>query len=225
MDTPFPYHSFVTGKNFMGRKSECTILSNLLSQGEHVSLYEPPKAGKTSLIQQALYSMRFGQKAYTIGQFSVLNIRTVEDFLTRYGATVIRMVASTPAEYAHLVSDYLAETHFVFDPDAFAEREELLSKTWELDEADVKAVLRLPFRIAADRGLPLILIIDEFQNVQETEDGDRILRPLDTVIREESEQGHRGFSFIFCGSRVNAMKHIFETSRLFHRHVDRKSVV
>ena len=221
MDTPFPYDKFVTGKNFMGRKPECTILSNLITQHEHVVIYEPPKAGKTSLVQQALFSMRFGQRALTAGQFSVLNIRTVQEFLTRYGATVIRMVASAPTEYAAIVSQYLSGTHFVFDPDAFADREEILSPNWELDEADVKAVLRLPFRLAADRGTPLLLVIDEFQNVLETGDGDRILRPLDAVIREEAESGHRDFSFIFSGSMVNAMKGIFETSRLFHRHVTR----
>ena len=221
MDTPFPYDKFVTGKNFIGRKSECTILSNLLSQGEHVTIYEPPKTGKTSLVQQALFSMRFMNRTFTVGQFSVLNIRTVDEFLARYGATVIRMVASAPTEYARIVSNYLGGTHFVFDPDAFAESDEILSRNWDLDEEDVKAVLRLPFRLAADRGNPLLLVIDEFQNVLETEDGDRILRPLDATIKEASEQGLKGFSFVFCGSMVNAMKQIFETSRLFHRHVTR----
>jgi len=221
MDTAFPYDKFVTGKNFIGRRQECTILSNLLQQGEHVSLYEPPKSGKTSLIQQALFSMRFSSKTFTVGQFSVLNIRTVDDFLLRYGSTVVRMVASTPTEYARIVAQYLTGTHFVFDEEAFADRDELLSRNWDLDENDVKAILRLPFRIAADRSVPLIMIIDEFQNVLFTEDGDHILRSLDSVIKEESEQGHKGFSFIFCGSMVNAMKSIFESSRLFHRHVTR----
>ena len=220
MDTAFPYDKFVTGKNFIGRKGECTILSNLISQGEHVVLYEPPKSGKTSLIQQALFSMRFGSKNFTVGQFSVLNIRTVDEFLLRYGSTVIRMVASTPAEYARIVDRYLQGTHFVFDENAFAERDELLSRGWDLDENDVKAVLRLPYRLSADRG-SLILIIDEFQNVNLTEDGDRILRPLDALIKEEAAAGHKGFSFIFCGSMVNAMKAIFETSLLFHRYVTR----
>ena len=103
MDTPFPYDKFVTGKDFIGRKSDCTILSNLLSQGEHAVLIEPPRAGKTSLIQQALFSMRFTTKVFTVGQFSVLNIRTVDEFLLRYGSTAIRMVASTPDEYTRIV--------------------------------------------------------------------------------------------------------------------------
>ncbi len=221
MDTPFPYDKFVTGKDFIGRKSDCTILSNLLSQGEHAVLIEPPRSGKTSLIQQALFSMRFTTKVFTVGQFSVLNIRTVDEFLLRYGSTVIRMVASTPDEYARLVEKYLSGTHFVFDREAFADRDELLSRNWDLDADDVKTVLRLPFVLSQERSTPLLLIIDEFQNVNFTEDGYRILHALDEVIREEGEAGHKRFSFIFCGSMVNAMKEIFESSRLFHRHVTR----
>ena len=136
-----------------------------------------------------MQSTRFTQRANIVGQFSVLNIRTIEGFLTRYGSTVIRMVASAPTEYGAIVEQYLGGTHFVFDPEAFADQDTVLSLNWDLDEEDVKAVLRLPFRIAADRGTPLLLIIDEFQNV--------------------------------CGSMVNAMKEIFEGSRLFHRHVTR----
>ena len=33
MDTPFPYSQYVTGKNFVGRKTDVTLLGNLLSQG------------------------------------------------------------------------------------------------------------------------------------------------------------------------------------------------
>ena len=49
MDTLFPYSQYVTGKNFVGRKTDTTLLGNLLSQGENIVIYEPPKTGKTSL--------------------------------------------------------------------------------------------------------------------------------------------------------------------------------
>ena len=51
METPFVYNKYVTGKNFIGRRSDSTVLSNLLSAGENVSLYEPPKSGKMSLVE------------------------------------------------------------------------------------------------------------------------------------------------------------------------------
>lgn len=218
MDTPFPYAQYVTGKHFIGRKADVTLLGNLLSQGEHVAIYEPPKSGKTSLIQQALYTMRLGGRAFTVGQFSALNIRTPEDFLLRLGATVLKMVAFTTDEIRNLVQRYLSGTHFVFDPVAYSEHNQVISLNWELDGEDVLAMLRLPFRVAADRGDRMIMILDEFQCLSYLDNPDVILRPLDAVLREE--QARRLFSFVLCGSGVNAMKSLFEGSRLFSRVVE-----
>ena len=58
MDTPFIYDKHVTGRYFIGRRSECMVLGNLLRAGEHVFIYEPPKTGKKSLIHQTLYNLR-----------------------------------------------------------------------------------------------------------------------------------------------------------------------
>ena len=66
MDTPFVYDNYVTGKNFVGRKMECTILANLLESGSQVSLYEPPKSGKMSVIQQTLFNMRAAGKQFSV---------------------------------------------------------------------------------------------------------------------------------------------------------------
>ena len=219
MDTPFPYSQYVTGKNFVGRRSDVTLLGNLLSQGEHILLSEPPKAGKTSLIQQTLFSMRMTGKAFTVGQMSAQNIRTPEAFLLRLGSTLIRMVGSSPAEYAALVARYLGDTHFVFDETAFTERDEVLSLGWDLEKADVDALLSFPFRLAQERGDRLILILDEFQCVNFLDDPDQILRPLDASLKENRD--NRRFCYIFCGSGVNAMRQIFTGSLLFNRLVER----
>ena len=219
MDTPFPYSQYVTGKNFVGRKGDITLLSNLLAAGEHVVLSEPPKTGKTSLVQQTLLNMKMLGKSFAVGQMSALNIRTAGELLLRMGSTVLKMAGSTPEDFAGIVGQYLAGTHFVFDPAAYAERGELLSLGWDPDKDDVAALLRFPFRLAADRGTPMYLIIDEFQCVSLLENPDGILVPLNAAMKEAREQGLKGFSFILCGSGVNAMNRIFKSSLLFHRQV------
>lgn len=184
-----------------------------------MTIYEPPKTGITSLVQQTLFNMRLSGKSFTVGQFSTLNIRTPEAFLLRLGSTLMRMVSSVPDDYRQMTQRYLGGTHFVFDSRAYAETSQVLSLGWDLDSADVLAMLRLPFRLSADRGERFVLIVDEFQCLGLLDDPDGILRPLDTVLREERD--NRLFSFVFCGSGVNAMKSIFEGSLLFHRVVER----
>lgn len=218
METPFPHSQFVTGKHFVGRRQNVTLLGNLLAQGEHVVLSEPPKAGKTSLVQQALLTMRMGGRAFTVGQFSALNVRSVKDFLLRMGSTLIQMVAFTPEEYAAIVAKYLEGTHFVFDPVAYQDNSQVLSLNWDWDNADVQAIMRLPFALAQSRPEHVILIIDQFQSLSLLDSPDAILRPMDASMRENTS---RKFSFVFCGSGVNAMKEIFDRSRLFSRIVTR----
>ena len=84
MDTPFVYDNYVTGRNFVGRKSECMILSNLLEAGEQVAIYEPPKSGKMSVVQQTLFSMRAAGKQFSVAWVSLFNVRTVYDFLKTF---------------------------------------------------------------------------------------------------------------------------------------------
>ena len=202
IDTAYPYSQYVTGKNFVGRRADVTLLGNLLGQGENVLLSEPPKSGKTSLVQQALFSMRMSGKVFTVGQFSALNIRTPEAFLLRLGNTVLRMVASSPAEYAALTQKFLGETHFVFDPNKYTDEDQILSLNWDVDEADIQAMLRFPYALAQDRGARLILIVDEFQFLTRLENPDALLRPLDACMREM--RGPNLFSWVIIGSGVNA---------------------
>lgn len=218
MDTPFPYSQYVTGKNFVGRTQDVTLLGNLLSQGEHVSIYEPPKTGKTSLVQQALFSMRIAGRAFTVGQFSALNVRTAEDFLLRLGSTVLKMVGTTAQELDALVREFLPGTHYVFDTQDYTLTGQAVSLGWPLDKDDVKAMLALPFALADAKAPGMILIIDEFWCVLNLEDPDDILRPLSAVIKEYRG---RNFSFVFSGSAVNAMASIFQESVLFGRRVER----
>lgn len=219
MDTHFPYDQYVTGRNFVGRRTDVALLGNLLSQGEHVVLSEPPKTGKTSLVQQTLYSLRLKGVTFSVGQFSALNIRTSEAFLLRLGSTLLKMVGHTPAEYADLAKRFLGGSHFVFDPVSYERDGSVLSMNWDLTPDDVTAILNLPFRLAQERGDRLILIVDEFQCLSLLEDPDAILRLLSNSLKENRE--NRRFSYILCGSGVNAMKEIFRGSLLFNRLVER----
>ena len=218
MDTPFVYDNYVTGKNFVGRKLECTILSNLLETGSQVSLYEPPKSGKMSVIQQTLFNMRAVGKQFSVAWVNLFNVRTVYDFLKKFGTAVIKPLYSTPAEYADVVSRHLAGTHFLFDPARFASHEEIVCLNWEPDKNDIEQMLRLPFRIAEDRGMPCFVVIEEFQNLTWAKDYDyeKVFHVLEKIFAERNTSA----SYIITGSQVNAMKNIFEERKFFYRQVD-----
>ena len=218
MDTPFVYDNYVTGKNFVGRKMECNILSNLLEAGAQVTIYDPPKSGKMSVIQQTLFNMRAVGKQFSVAWVNLFNVRTVYDFLKKFGTAVIKPLYSTPSEYDAVVSRYLEGTHFLFDPARFATHEEIVCLNWEPDANDVEQMLRLPFRIAEDRGVPCYVVIEEFQNLTGAKDFDYelVFKVLEKIFAEKNTAA----SYIITGSQVNAMKNIFEERKFFYRLVD-----
>ena len=217
MDTAFIYYKPVTGKNNIGRKSEQTVVANLLEQGENVAIYEPAKTGKKSLMQQVFFNMRVSGKQFTTAEVPMLQVRSTEEFLLAFGSAVIRAEATTPDEYAGLVQSCLPDTHFVFDSQLYAATDEVLSLSWSLDENDIRSILCLPWRLAAVTGRKLYMLLDEFQNITYLENWEKFLKIFEDTIRANQS----GLcSFVFLGSAVNAMKYIFEEKVFFHRQVN-----
>ena len=218
MDIPFIYDRYVTNKDFAGRKSECLALTSLIEAGENVVLYEPPKSGKKSLIQQAFFVMRLGGKIINAAVLDMFGIRTIEDLLTRFGSTVIRSIASSPDEYGMIVSRHLSGTHFVFDRQRFADCDEVVSLNWEPDEEDIRAMFSLPFRLARENGARITAVIEEFQSILDIREYDTVLKSMETVFRENGKDS--GCSYIISGSKVNAMKSIFCHRKYLYRQVE-----
>ena len=187
MESPFIYNKYVTGKNFIGRKGDITILGNLMSAGENISIYEPPRSGKTSAIQQAFFNMRIQGKRFAIAEVNMTATRSIGQLLLQIGDSCIRAFASTPGEFADIAGRLLQGTHLVFDPQSYAETDSILSLTWDVDDEDIRAIFRLPYRLAAENSMRLFVIIDEFQNVNLTENGDKICKILESVMKEVRE--------------------------------------
>lgn len=222
MASAFIYDKYVTGKNFIGRKMDCTILSNLLEAGENVYLYGPPESGKMSLVQQTLFNMRMSGRQFSVGQVELFNVRTVQDFILKFGSAVIRSCASVPEEYAELIVRYLSGTHFVYDPMRFAEKGDVLSLNWDMDRDDMMSVLTLPMRISEDRNQPYYMVVADFQNLMMASDFDDLFKMLEEIMSAKPRDNRS--CFILMGSQVNAMKYIFEEKRWFWRLVNHVSL-
>lgn len=217
METPFVYDRYVTGKNFIGRKKECGILGNLLEAGEHVVMYEPYKTGKMSLIQQTLINMRSSGKQFMIVCVDMFNIRRIDEFLIRFGTAVMKAALSTPDEYKDAIENHLEGTHFVFDRERFYRDGSIVSLNWDPDREDIARMLRLPYRLAVQKGVPYYILLKEFQTIMCDDAYEDLFAVMEEMFREKFEKPSA--SFIMTGSQVNAMKLIFAERKFFYRQV------
>ena len=221
MDSPFTFSRPVTGRNFVGRKTEVPLLSNFLRDGENVVIYEPPKAGKDSLIQQVFYDMKLSSMQFGIASLSLQSVRTVQDFCLNLGSAMLKLYGTTPDDFAALAGELLSNTHFVFDPEQYELTGSVIALGWDIDDEDIRAIVSLPYKLARRSGRKLYVCIDEFQNVMQTEDGDRICRIMQEVFKARTPEDRAWASYILYGSQVNAMKEIFAHRKLFFRQIER----
>ena len=221
MDTPFVYNGYVTDKNFIGRATERKILANLIKAGEHVSIYEPPKTGKMSLLMQVFSDLKNERAQFLVAMVDMLNVRTLEDFLIKFGTAVIKLSASTPDDYASLVETYLDGTHFVFDRVSFINTGEVLSLNWSPDENDIARLMELPQRLALAKEIRYVVVLNEFQNLMNADEYERVFKIMETQMKERDRKAPYHAVFVMMGGMVNAMKLIFDEKRYFYRQVNR----
>jgi hypothetical protein len=119
------------------------------------------------------------------------------------------------------VAKYLEGTHFVFDPSRFASCGEVVSVNWTLDANDMEQMIRLPAKIAHERGVPYYVILEDFQNIMNADEYDDVFKKMEELFRERNRNLPGAASFIIAGSQVNAMKYIFEEKKYFYRLVER----
>ena len=222
MDLPFTYNQYVTGKYFIGRRKECSILQNLIKEKENIVLSSPPKTGKMSVIQQTIFNMDTNGKTFIIGHAKLFNITSVNDFAIKYISAILANFAQRPDDIRKTVETMLDETHFVFDSDRFGSCGEAVSLNWDADDNDLRAAFMLQEKISEQTGKQVILILQDFDqllSLHETE-YERILTTMREVLTEIRENGSQKSSIIMTGSHVNVMKYIFREKFYLRRLVE-----
>lgn len=215
MDEFFIFDNYVTGRSFAGRQSDCMALGNLISSHENVCLYAAPKSGKTSLVHQALINLQNSGRNFTVPVFDMSGVRTVEAFTSGLIASVMAQVCDSPADFTSFMQEFLGGTAYEFDPAAYEDYGKTVMLRDRISSSDITAALTLPYRVASERSTDLVFVFDDFQNILEIKDFEKILKEMESIASERKTS----FSYIFCGSGVNAMKWIFEYKKYFFRNV------
>lgn len=194
MDTPFNYNRFVVGNDFLSRKKELNILTNLLRQGQHALIYDAPKTGKKSLVQQTFLNLQKLSYDFKACNINLFNIRS-KDVLFR---TIASQIASS-------VSNTLDEWN------SFHDKYFTFPEEGPLTDKQIEDIIALPELIAKESGINYIIYFEEFQNILLIDDYDKILKLFDKLWRE-----HTMTTYLITGSQINAMKNIFEEQKFFY---------
>ncbi len=159
MEIAFSYDRSVTGKQFLGRKSECEQLQKAILDGANIALYSAPKAGKSSLVSHVLLQLKESGRPVRFCKVLAGNAIRIEDFLTSYARQCGEMFkTSLPVPKG--------------------------SMTQEACEAVLMAVVP---QIRSRSGERFVIQIEDFQRLESLEQSDGFMRAFRRLLEETRE--------------------------------------
>lgn len=201
-NTPLTYNKLVVGNDFLSRKKEVGFLTDLLRQRRNALIYDSPKMGKSSLVHQAFLNLQSLSDNFTICSINLFNIRSSDVFLRTLVHSVAPSVSNTLSDWNSFSEKYLSN----IDVESGA----------PLTHGQMMEMIAIPEKISQDSNSDIIVYIEEFQEILLFDNSDSFLSLL-----EKEWSTHKHATYLITGSRVNAMKSIFEEKKMFYNFAER----
>ena len=214
MEIPFVFDKPVTGKQFVGRKSDISVLSNMILHGQNAALWAIPMSGKKSLVRQALQGLLASGNTFSVCEMNLGNIRYPEIFVRRFAGALLKAAAQSVDDMELWATKYFEGTSLVFDRQSYMDSGEAFPGSFALSENEYFAVAELPYLLAREIGRGMVVVLDEFQEL-DSDEGEKLFKIINSVMSAHKNMAGSFCTFIFMGSRVNAMESIFLRRRIF----------
>lgn len=165
MDNLFVYGTATYGDCFMDREQETMHLKQNFLHCVNTMLISPRRWGKTSLVHHAGEQL-CEQEGLKIVYIDIFSCRSEEDFYRIFATEIIRQTSGKLEELLehakHFLSGLSPKVSISTDP--FNE----ISVSLEPGQKPyTEEVLHLPERIAEEKGIHIVICIDEFQQIGE----------------------------------------------------------
>ena len=204
---PFIFGVATSGENFTDRKNETARLLTNFRHGVNTVLISPRRWGKTSLVQKVAALAQSDD--LIVVYLDIFSCRSDKDFYDAFASAVLRQTSSKWKEWVENAKSFLSRIRpkISFGSDSVAE----FSVSLEMDPQsdDVAEILQLPEKIAQEKGVKIVVCIDEFQQIAEFKDSKTFQKRLRTVW-----QLQKNVSYCLFGSKKHLMNELFEKKSL-----------
>jgi len=205
MNSPFHFGKTVEGEAFTNRRTDIQRLINNFNSGINTVLVSPRKWGKSSLVKRAAKILTDENENIKFCFLDLMKIIDEDDFYNIMARELIRSTSTKPDEIWSKVKNFFTritpKISFGADPINDFEVNFELKK----NEKDYEEILNLPERIAEDKGIKIIICIDEFQDLINFKNPLLFQKRLRSVF-----QHHKLTSYCFYGSKKDMMAGLFE---------------
>lgn len=203
----FSIRHTVDKESFVNRVEERKQLKELLGSGINVMLISPRRWGKSSLVKVAMDELTQEDKHIRVCFIDAFSIKTEAEFYRIFAREVISCAASTLEKRLEDVKQFLKAVSPSITLKSDPTDTLSFDLKLELEEKSVMEILELPEKIAAAKGIHLIVCIDEFQQLALLPG----YKSMEGKMRS-AWQKQQQVSYCFYGSKRHMMMDIFNNS-------------
>lgn len=200
----FVYGMSVDGDNFTDRVAEAKRLKANFENGINTIIISPRRMGKTSLVKKVMNSM--SDDRVKVVYMDVYDCRSEYDFYNRFASIILKETAGKMDNVLSTVKQFLERVtpKIVFSTDV--EQEFSLSLGITPQQYSPDELLNLPEVIAREKGLHIVVCIDEFQQIGEFPDSINVQKRMRGIWQHQHD-----VSYCMFGSKRHLMTNIFQS--------------
>ena len=202
MENPFVFGKAVEGVYFTDRTEDAKRLSANLIHGINTVLISARRGGKTSLVKKVMGEM---DNREIIPVFiDVFQCKSEYEFYHAFATAVVRQTSSKLDEWVETVKMFLANISPKFSFGSDPMNDFTLSFEWSPKDDTELDILQLPEKIAQNKGVRIVVCIDEFQQVADFSDSLKFQKKLRSVWQHQ-----QNVTYCMFGSKKHLMENIF----------------
>ena len=213
-EAPFVFGVRVEGDTFTDRKEETNRLKMNFLYGVNTILISPRRMGKTSLVEKV--SSMVECESLKIAKIDAFGCRSENDFINAFATAVVRATSTKWEEWIENTKTFLSR----FIPKISIGQDPLsdfsIALEYNKSNTVTEDILQLPETIAKQKGIKIVICIDEFQQVADFPDSLTFQKKLRSIW-----QLQRNVSYCLYGSKKHMMETMFQSqSHPFYRFGD-----
>ncbi|MEN4046985.1 ATP-binding protein [Sulfurimonas sp. NWX367] len=209
---PFYYGNEVYDDDFCNRVQELQELAQDVSSGQNLLLYAPRRFGKTSLLKKLKHKLD-KQKDYKVIFIDLFSVSSIDEFIQKYFNLIINSFENNTQKALRNIKEVLnIRPNVTMSINETGNISYSLSISKKEQNQTLEDVLNLPSIYAKKFNKKVVVIFDEFQEIEQL----KFEKKLRTILQSHS----REVSYIFSGSKKSILNQMFsDNSRAFYKSV------
>ena len=198
MEKPFVFGVATSGDNFTDREQETQRLLLNFTHGVNTILISPRRWGKTSLVKKVAQLAQ--TKTRKIVYLDIFSCRTESEFYRLFATSVLKQTSSKWDECVENTKQFLAHINPKISIGTDPMNDFSISFEYSMQDNAGNDILQLPEKIAIEKGIQIVICIDEFQQISDFEDSKTFQKKLRTVWQLQQH-----VSYCLFGSKKHLM--------------------